>query len=48
MCRLIGRLAEIEPPSNPRLNKGIMELTDILSSPVSGRVRRAGPVHGHV
>ncbi len=36
MCRLIGRLAEIEPPSNPRLNKGIMELTDILSSPYPG------------
>lgn len=36
MCRLIERLAQIEPPSNPRLNKGIMELTDILSSPYPG------------
>ena len=36
MCRLIPRLAEIEPPTNPRLNKGIMELTDILSSPYPG------------
>jgi len=36
MCRLIPRIAEIEPPVNPRLNKGIMELTDIMSSPYPG------------
>lgn len=36
MCRLIPRLAQIVPPTNARLNQGIMELTDIMSSPYPG------------
>lgn len=36
MCRLIPRLKEILPPVSTRLGKGILELTDICSSPYPG------------
>lgn len=36
MCRLVPRLTAIVPPEHPRLGKGILELTDILSSPYPG------------
>lgn len=36
MCKLIPRIKEIEPPVCPRLGKGILELTDILSFPYPG------------
>ncbi len=36
MCRLVPRLTAIVPPVHPRLGKGILELTDILSSPYPG------------
>lgn len=36
MCKLIPRLLEIQPPVCSRLGKGILELTDICSSPYPG------------
>ena len=36
MCKLISRIRAIEPPVCERLGKGILELTDILSSPYPG------------
>ena len=36
MTKLIERLKSVRPPENPRLNKGILELTDIKSVPYPG------------
>ncbi len=36
MCRVVEALREIEPPEHPVLGKGILELTDIKSSPYPG------------
>ncbi len=36
MCRLIERIRAIEPPECSRLGKGILELTDMVSSPYPG------------
>ena len=36
MCRLIPEIRKIVPPEHPRLGKGILELTDIKSSPYPG------------
>ncbi len=36
MCRLISELDKLQPPVHEQLGKGIMEVTDIISSPYPG------------
>ena len=36
MCALIDEIRNIQPPTHPMLGKGILELTDIVSSPYPG------------
>ena len=36
MCRVIGEMRKLTPPSHPVMGKGILELTDIKSSPYPG------------
>ena len=36
MCRLIGEIDKLQPPVHEHLGKGILEVTDIISSPYPG------------
>ena len=36
MCRLVGEIDKLQPPVHEHLGKGILEVTDIISSPYPG------------
>ena len=36
MCKLLGEIDRIQPPIHEQLGKGILEVTDIISSPYPG------------
>mgnify|MGYP002508030224 FL=1 len=36
MCKIVDAIRALEPPEHPVLGKGILELTDIKSTPYPG------------